>query len=85
MSARAVAVIDIDPVAARAVAERHGIDRVYTSAEEAARAGGIDAVVVGTPPNRHADHVELFAPRGVHILCEKPMASTVEDCRRIIR
>ena len=39
---------------------------------------------MGTPPNLHAEHIEQFASRGKHILCEKPMAATVQQCQRII-
>ena len=79
-----VAVIDIDREAAREVAQKYAIGKVYASAEAAARDPDVDAVIVGTPPNLHAEHVERFATSGKHILCEKPMASTVEECQRII-
>jgi predicted dehydrogenase len=44
----------------------------------------IDAVIVSTPPNLHAAHCEEALAAGKHVLCEKPLASTVEDCRRIV-
>lgn len=45
----------------------------------------IDAVMIGIETNRHADMVELAAAAGKHILLQKPMATTLEDCDRIIR
>ena len=82
--AQLVALVDIDKEKAKNLAERYGVGKVYTDVKEAACDPEIDAIVVGTPPNLHADHVELCTSFGKHILCEKPMASTVKDCRRII-
>jgi predicted dehydrogenase len=44
----------------------------------------IDAVIVTTETNRHAEYVERAAAAGKHILCQKPMATTLADCDRII-
>ncbi|RKY90861.1 hypothetical protein DRQ15_06390 [candidate division KSB1 bacterium] len=82
--AQLVALVDIDKEKAKYLAERYGIEKVYSDVEEVASAPEIDAVIVGTPPNLHAEHVEVCAFSGKHILCEKPMASTVRDCQRII-
>lgn len=45
----------------------------------------IDAVIIGTETNRHAEMVEAAAAAGKHILCQKPMATTLDDCDRIIQ
>lgn len=45
----------------------------------------IDAVIITCETNRHADYVELAAAAGKHILLQKPMATTLSDCDRIIR
>jgi len=82
--AQLVALVDIDEGKAKHLAERYGVEKVYSDVEEAASDPEIDAVIVGTPPNLHAEHVEVCASSGKHILCEKPMASTVGDCQRII-
>lgn len=42
-----------------------------------------DAVVVAVQDSMHAAVVEAFAAQGYHILCEKPMATSVEDCVRM--
>jgi predicted dehydrogenase len=44
----------------------------------------IDAVIVTTETNCHADVIEAAAAARKHILCQKPMATTLEDCDNII-
>ena len=44
----------------------------------------VDALIVTMETNRHAEFVERAADAGKHILCQKPMATTLEDCDRII-
>lgn len=43
------------------------------------------AVLVTVQDEMHAELVEAFAGQGYHILCEKPMATKVEDCIRMER
>lgn len=44
----------------------------------------IDAVIVTSETNKHGDHCVAAAEAGKHILLQKPMALTLEDCDRII-
>lgn len=44
----------------------------------------VQAVIVGSETNRHADLVVAAAQAGKHILCQKPLAFTLEDCDRMI-
>ena len=44
----------------------------------------IGAVIVTCETNRHADLIEQAAAAGKHILCQKPLATTLADCDRII-
>jgi predicted dehydrogenase len=44
----------------------------------------IDAVIITMETNRHAEFVERAAAAGKHILCQKPLATTLADCDRII-
>lgn len=48
------------------------------------KAGGIDAVVVATPNFTHADVLVDALAAGVHVLAEKPLCTTIEQCRRVI-
>ncbi|NLE45536.1 MAG: Gfo/Idh/MocA family oxidoreductase [Chloroflexi bacterium] len=44
----------------------------------------IHAVIIAMETNRHVEFIERAAAAGKHILCQKPMATTSEDCDRII-
>lgn len=65
-------VFDIDPARLQA-AEKEGI-RTYSSAEEVFSDKGVDAVLIATPNDVHAEYVYAAAKAGKHIICEKPVA-----------
>jgi myo-inositol 2-dehydrogenase/D-chiro-inositol 1-dehydrogenase len=44
----------------------------------------LDAVIVATPNFTHAAVLDDLLPTGMHILCEKPLCTTLDDCRRIV-
>ncbi len=67
---------DDAPRGARLAAEL-GVDYVDTYDE--AFAWGPDAVVIAAENSRHRELVERAAAAGVHVLCEKPLATSVED------
>ncbi len=72
----------VDPIeeAARAAAEELGIDRYYTDYSLLLEDPGVDAVIIATPTKYHCEITVACAKAGKHILCEKPMAMTVEEC-----
>ena len=43
-----------------------------------------DGVIICTENNRHRPLVEMAASRGIHVLCEKPIATTLEDAQAIV-
>jgi predicted dehydrogenase len=57
----------------------------YEQFDECLRGGDIDAVYIALPNHLHRSFSERAAKAGVHVLCEKPMAVTEDDCRSMIR
>jgi predicted dehydrogenase len=45
----------------------------------------IDAVYIALPNNMHAEYTIRAAKAGKHVLCEKPMATSVDDCKAMIQ
>jgi predicted dehydrogenase len=91
MSLRAIdgvelaAIADLDTALAERVARANGIPRVYPSADElVAREEGLDAVVVVTNKNHHAQAAVPALARGIPTFVEKPLAATIEDGRRMV-
>jgi len=64
-------------------ATRHGMEFMPDLESLLARSD-IHAVIVTSETNLHADLVERACAAGKHILCQKPMATTLADCDRII-
>lgn len=71
--AEIVGIVDPHPDRAAALAGRFGIPNA-SSDLDAPWLAGVDAAVVGVPPLAHADVVETLLDRGIHVLCEKPLA-----------
>ncbi|MEK0317677.1 Gfo/Idh/MocA family protein [Cohnella sp. 56] len=65
-------------------AARHGIAHAYDDMEAMAVSGEIDAVYIATPNVYHAEQAMLFMRHGIHVLCEKPVASNGAQARRMI-
>ena len=55
--------------------------RTYGTVEELVRDAAVQVVYIATPHQFHAAHAALAAAAGKHILVEKPMALTVDECR----
>jgi len=78
------AVCDIDEDLAASTAEMFGIPKVYSGLDDMLSSEELDIVDVCTPPKTHASVAVPAMENGCHILLEKPMASTVSDCDRMI-
>lgn len=76
-----------DPVAEAANAVAHDYGCAIRSIDEIERAADIDAVVICTPTDTHADLIERFARRGKAVFCEKPIdldVRRVKDCLKVV-
>ena len=81
--AQLVAVLSRDPRRGAAFAQRHAIPAVYDDLTSLLRSPQVDAVIVATPDATHEPQVIAAAQAGKHILCEKPMTTTVAGCQRM--
>jgi UDP-N-acetyl-2-amino-2-deoxyglucuronate dehydrogenase len=78
------AVCDIEPAKADSLAANFGVPS-YLSIEDFLKAeSNMDVVAVCTPNGLHAQHSIQALNAGMHVLCEKPMAIDVNDCKRMI-
>jgi predicted dehydrogenase len=80
-----VAVSRRQPQLAAAFAQRFGARRWHADWRDLVRDDEIDAVYVAAPVHLHAPITIAAAEAGKHVLCEKPMALSVEECDRMIR
>jgi len=67
-----------------AVGDRYGVDVRYTDYAELLRDPLVDVVHINTPLQLHADQVVAALEAGKHVGCTIPMATSVEDCKRIV-
>src|SRR6266704_1602102 len=78
------AALSSDPGKSLAAAEQLHIPRAYgrfeeMAAAEAARPDGIEAVAIVTPNHMHYANAKKFLDAGIHVICDKPLTTTLED------
>jgi phthalate 4,5-cis-dihydrodiol dehydrogenase len=78
-----VAAADPNPEARARFAAEFGA-KIYEDDAALCRDPSVDAVYVATPHQCHAANVQTAARHGKHVLVEKPMALTLEDCRAMV-
>ena len=81
---RLTAVCDVVEPAARDYAKRAGVDDVYLDLDDMLRRADIDAVDICTRHDLHAPQAIAAAEAGKHVLVEKAMANSVQECRDMI-
>lgn len=82
--AELVAVCDVDRDRARRRAVEWGVERVYDDVRAMLEAERPDALDVVTRPETHTALVRLAAERGIHVLCQKPLAPTLEEAGAMV-
>ncbi|WP_422021902.1 Gfo/Idh/MocA family protein [Roseibium sp.] len=65
-------------------------DRIYSSFEDMAKRearlkDGIEAVAIVTPNHVHYPAAKAFLKRGIHVICDKPMTSTLADAKKLAK
>ena len=80
------AIVTGDPEKARELSRMYGIEQTtdYDGFDALLRSGDIDAIYVATPNSDHTSFVVRALEAGIHVLCEKPMAPTVDECQSMI-
>ncbi len=83
------AFVSDDKEKAVAQALAHGLTAddayLYDEFEQLEARGDVQAVFIVLPNNLHRDYTERAAQMGKHVLCEKPMATSVEDAEAMVR
>jgi len=83
-NSRLVAVVSGDRAKRREIARRYRLELDYGYDDYEACLEQVDAVYIALPNSQHAEYTIRAARAGVHVLCEKPMAVTADDCERMI-
>jgi glucose-fructose oxidoreductase len=80
------ALVSGDPEKARELSDRYKVPGFrYEEFDDLAASGKIDAVYIVLPNALHREYTERAARAGVHVLCEKPMAHRVKDCKAMLK
>lgn len=77
------------PEKAQESGEALGLERIYSDFKEmaqaeAARPDGIEAVSIVTPNHVHFAAAKAFLDAGIHVICDKPLTSTLEDAKKLV-
>jgi glucose-fructose oxidoreductase len=74
-----------DPVKLEELGNKYQVERrcAYEEYDALLKSGDIDAVYIALPNSLHAEYAIRAAQAGLHVLCEKPMAVTEEECERM--
>lgn len=83
---RITALVSGNPEKARTIGERYGVTRIYNydNYDRIAQDPEIDCVYIVLPVGLHAEYTIRALKAGKHVLCEKPMASTVAECEAMV-
>lgn len=78
------------PEKSRASGEALGLPRIYDhykqmAMREARRKDGIEAVSIVTPNHVHFAAAREFLKRGIHVICDKPLTSTLADAKKMVK
>ena len=84
-NSRLVALVSGDPVKREQLGKKYGVEKTYAYGQYDECLKSVDAVYIATPNSTHCEYAVRAAKAGVHVLVEKPMAVTEEECERMTR
>lgn len=77
------AISDIDSDRVNLLGKRCSVSNAYDAFSKLLEDETVDAIAVNTPPRFHEEMVLESLDAGKHVLCEKPLSTTVDGCLRI--
>lgn len=83
-NSRLMAVVSDDRTKRREVARRYRLSKTFAYDQFEDCLAEVDAVYIALPNSMHAEYTIRAARAGVHVLCEKPLAVTAQECQRMI-
>lgn len=79
-----VGVVDIHEQVAKSVADQFS-SKAYSHYSQVMDGRQVEAVIICTPPNTHAEIASFFLENGIHVLCEKPFAVSSEQAIQMVQ
>ncbi|MEO0338284.1 MAG: Gfo/Idh/MocA family oxidoreductase, partial [Bacteroidota bacterium] len=79
-----IAICDQDEAKAIAFAKKYGALKVYTDVDTLLEQEAIEVLDIITPPETHYDICRKAALQGIHIICQKPLAPTLEEAKAMV-
>jgi predicted dehydrogenase len=83
-NSKLVAVVSGDPEKQKALSRQYRLEQVYSYDQYDHALSEVDAVYIAVPNHLHREYAVRAAQAGVHVLCEKPMAVTEDECQAMI-
>ena len=83
-NSRLTALVSDDSTKQTKLSKKYRVESTFSYEEYDSCLEQVDAVYIALPNSMHAEYTIRAAEAGVHVLCEKPMAVTVEECRRMV-
>jgi predicted dehydrogenase len=84
-NSRLEALVSSDSTKREQLSKKYGVEKTFSYEEYDACLKSVDAVYIALPNNLHCEYAVRAARAGVHVLVEKPMAVTEEECERMIQ
>lgn len=86
-NSQVVAFVSEDQTKIEVLSQKYEVQRSYSYDEydDCLNSGEIDAVYIALPNHLHCEYTVRAANAGIHVLCEKPMAVTEQECQEMIR
>ena len=78
------ALVSSDPEKLEKLGKKYSLEHLYSYEDYSRALSNVDAVYIALPNHLHREYAVRAAAAGVHVLCEKPMAVTSEECQAMI-